>query len=242
MPRPLTFVAGATGYTGRAVVAALRRRGVPVIAHVRPDAVAAEEWRARFEALGAEVDLTAWEDDAMRALLAHRQPGLVFALLGTTRARAAREGISDAYERIDYGLTAMLLRAAWHAGNLPRFVYLSSLGAREDTRSPYLAVRGRLERELRASPLPYLIVRPSFISGGDRGERRPAERVAAIAVDAVLTAAGWLGARTMRDRFSSLTGEELAEGMVALALPERDGRAEADAATIRAALRRLPRP
>jgi uncharacterized protein YbjT (DUF2867 family) len=240
MPKPLTFVAGATGYTGRAVVATLRAHGVPVLAHVRPDSASASTWRARLESLGAEVDHTPWEATALNARLAHRQPGAVFALLGTTRARAKREGITDAYATIDYGLSAMLLRAASAAGNSPRFIYLSATGAREDSRNGYLAARGRLERELRASPLPYLIVRPAFITGSDREESRPGERIAAPVIDAVLGVAGVLGARTLRERYGSLTAAELAQGMVTLGLHERDGRREVDAADIRAALRHPP--
>lgn len=240
MPKPLTFVAGATGYTGRAVVATLRAHGVPVLAHVRPDSASAAEWRARFEALGAEVDETPWDATALEARLAFRQPGAVFALLGTTRTRAKREGIADAYETIDYGLTAMLLRAASAAGNAPRFIYLSALGAREDTRNAYLAARGKLERELRASPLPYLIVRPAFITGSDREESRPMERIASPIIDAVLAVVGALGGGTMRDRYGSLSAAELAQGMVTLGLHERDGRREVDAADIRAALRNPP--
>lgn len=242
MPKPLAFVAGATGYTGRAVVATLRAHGVPVLAHVRPGSTSATEWRARFEALGAEVEHTPWDAPALNGLLAHRQPGAVFSLLGTTRARAKREGIADPYETIDYGLSAMLLRAASAAGNAPRFIYLSALGAREDTRNAYLAARGKLERELRAAPLPYLIVRPAFITGSDREESRPAERIAAPIIDAALAVVGALGGRTMRDRYGSLTALELAQGMVTLGLQERDARREADAADIRAALRQPPSP
>jgi nucleoside-diphosphate-sugar epimerase len=78
------FVAGATGLTGRAVVAELRARGWSAIAHVRPDSGALESWRANFDAIGAEIDTTAWEQDALTATLRERAPSVVFALLGTT--------------------------------------------------------------------------------------------------------------------------------------------------------------
>lgn len=241
MQTPLTavaFVAGATGYTGREVVAALRRRGVTTVAHVRPGSSGADGWQRRFEALGATVDRTPWEDGAMTTTLATLRPTLVFALLGTTRRRAAREGLDDAYERIDYGLTATLLRAARASpsGSAPRFVYLSSVGAREDTRNEYLRVRGRIERALAESGAPYLSVRPAFITGPDREESRPLERVAGAVVDAALAVAGALGARTLRARWASLTGRELAEGMVAIALADPQGRSVVDPVRIREAI------
>lgn len=228
-------MAGATGYTGREVVATLRALGVPTIAHVRPGSSTAATWRARFAALGARVDESPWEAASIRAAIATHRPTHVFALLGTTRKRAAREGITDAYEQVDYGLSAMLLDACVHAGHAPRFVYLSAIGVREDTGNAYLRVRARLERELTASALPYLIARPAFITGSDREESRPAERAAAIVIDGVLGAAALLGARAIRDRYASLTGRALAQGMTVLALASRDARAEADVAALRAA-------
>ncbi len=123
MPAPssaptVAFIAGATGYTGREVVRALRARGIRAVAHVRPDSAQLDTWRARFEAMGAEVDATPWDDAAMQATLAALRPSLVFALLGTTRARAKEaekrheDAASQSYEAVDYGLSAILLRAS----------------------------------------------------------------------------------------------------------------------------------
>jgi uncharacterized protein YbjT (DUF2867 family) len=222
VPETLAFVAGATGYTGREVVYALAERGIPVIAHVRPDSPRLQEWRDRFVRVGARVDATPWEEEALAARLAALAPTHVFALLGTTRARARaseRAGAPAAdYEAVDYGLTAMLLRASARSPGPPRFIYLSSLGAREDTGNEYLRVRGRIEAELRAGALPHLIVRPSFITGPDREETRPAERIGAAVVDAALALAGALGARRLRARYRSRSGTELAEAIVRIAL------------------------
>ena len=216
------FVAGATGYVGREVVRALRAANVDTWAHVRPDSARLSEWRQRFGALGAHVDTTPWEAEAMQARLTDLSPTLVFALLGTTRARAgaaARAGAPPAdYEAVDYGLTALLLRAAATVRPAPRFVYLSAAGVREGTRHPYLAVRARLERELREAPVHYIVARPAFITGDDREESRPAERWQARGLDAALALAGRLGGRALQRRWSSITGGSLASGLVRLAL------------------------
>lgn len=214
------FVAGATGYTGRGVVRALRARGIPTFAHARPGSSSLAACQADFEALGATVDPTPWDAEAMAATLARIQPTLVFALLGTTRGRAASEGLGaeEAYERIDYGLTALLIKAALTAAPGARFVYLSSLGAAADTRNAYLRARGKVEAELQASGAAYTIARPSFISGEDRGERRVGERVGAVLTDGALSLAGALGARRLKARFSSMTGDELGAALVRAAL------------------------
>lgn len=222
------FVAGATGYTGREVVRVLRERGVRTVAHVRPDSAALPRWQAQFGALGAEVDTTPWSEEALTATLRSLSPSIVFALLGTTRARArAAEGSGRAadYEAVDYGLTHLLLAAATRSGARPRFVYLSSAGTRQGTRSAYLAARARIERELREGSLPFVVARPAIITGADRDDPRPLERLAAAAGDAVLGVAARLGARGLAARWRSTTSGTLAAALVRLALdPAAEGR------------------
>ena len=226
------FVAGATGYVGRHVAAALPARGLGPVAHVRPDSRRLDAWRARFAAVGVTVDATPWDEGAMTATLRRVRPAAVFALLGTTRVRgraAAERGARETYETVDYGLSALLLRAARAAaadtGVAPRFVYLSAAGVAPGARNAYLTVRWRMEEELRASGLPFTVVRPAFVTGPDREERRVVERLGAIASDAVLDAAALLGARRLRDRWRSITGPDLAAALVRLALdPAAEGR------------------
>ena len=230
------FVAGATGLTGRSVVHELVARGVPALAHVRPDSRSLASWRERFEAEGVTVDTTPWEEAALTATLREHAVTIVFALLGTTRARgkaAAREGrdaAAESYDAVDYGLTAMLRRAAEASGRRPRFVYLSSMSVAPNTKNAYLAARAKVERELREGALPYTIVRPSFIVG-DRDESRPGEKVGAALVDGALSVASALGARKLRDRYASIRGEDLARALVRLALDPsvENGTVEADA-------------
>jgi nucleoside-diphosphate-sugar epimerase len=251
------FVAGATGYVGRHVVRALAARGVATVAHVRPDSPRLAEFRALFAADGAETDATPWDETALAATFRRLCPTMIFGLLGTTRARikAAADERQVDYEAVDYGLTAMLIRAAKVAQIAPRFVYLSAVGVRSDAapaepqagekaegnvaaslfsasgRSGYYLARWKVETELRASGLPFVVARPSFITGPDREENRPFEHVAAGSLNAVAGLAGALGFRSFRDRYLSLTGAQVAAALVALALEPGvvDGVFEADA-------------
>lgn len=213
----IAFVAGATGYTGREVVRILLARGVRTVAHVRPDSPQVETWRQRFESAGAAVDTTPWDDTEITRTLSVLQPTHVFSLLGTTRARrraSATQGSAESYESIDYGLTAMLIRAAVLSGSRPRFVYLSALGVREHATNPYLLARWHAETMLRASGLPFTIARPSFVTGPDRDESRPLERVGATVVDAAAGIARLFGAERLAGTVRSMTGPELAAGLV----------------------------
>ncbi len=216
------FVAGATGYVGRSVVAELCTRGVETIAHVRPDSTRLAEWTERFSALGASVDSTAWDAVAMSARLCELRPTLVYALLGTTQKRAQQAARSGApasdYETVDYGLSALLLKAASTCEPPPKFVYLSAAGVSDGTRNPYLLARVRLERELRASGVHFIIARPAFVTGDDREEHRPVERLSARVGDVVLALAGALGARKLQQRWASLTGHALAQSLVRLGM------------------------
>jgi nucleoside-diphosphate-sugar epimerase len=212
------FVAGATGYTGQQVVHQLADRGVTVVAHIRPDSPSAARWQDRFRSMNATTDGTPWQPDALVAALRAHQPDVVFALLGTTRARAKRAvrsgGAPADYEAVDYGLTHMLLEATRAAAPSAVFVYLSSFGARMDTGNEYLRARGRIESELARSGLRCVVARPLFITGPDREESRPAERIGAVVSDAVLRAFGLIAGRAARDRFRSITASRLAAALI----------------------------
>lgn len=206
-------------------MSALRAAGVDVVAHVRPDSASLQDWRTRFEALGARVDATPWETEAMRKTLLSVQPQLVFALLGTTRSRTRRvrrqEGKVENFATVDVGLTMMVYDAASLCGSRPRFVYLSSIGVTRDTRNEYLAARAMVEGRLEQGDLPYVIARPSFITGSDREESRPLERMGASLFDFLLRVAALLGARRLRERYRSTTSTILAGALVRLALNDK---------------------
>jgi uncharacterized protein YbjT (DUF2867 family) len=85
---------------------------------------------------------------------------------------------------------------------------------REHATNPYLVARWKAESVLRASGLPYTIARPSFVTGPGRDESRPAERVAAAIVDATAGVARLFGADRLAGSVRSMTGTELADGLV----------------------------
>jgi uncharacterized protein YbjT (DUF2867 family) len=210
------FVLGATGFVGREVVRQLCVRGAKVIAHVRPDSRALDDWRLRFGGLGAEVDDSPWQVDALAARLRTLAVAQLYILIGTTRSRARTDAVDgDIYQAVDFGLTRLAVDAAVAGGTRPRVIYLSSIGADDKARSAYLAARGRAEQAVITSGLPWVIARPSFITG-DRDDRRVGERVAAVASDGLLAVARAFGASKLRDTYRSTSPDILASALIRL--------------------------
>ncbi len=75
-----------------------------------------------------------------------------------------------------------------------------------------------------AGPLPYLIARPSFITGPDRAEFRPGERLGARVSDALLGLARLMGARRLWAHYRSTTAAVLAGALVRSAGDPRTNR------------------
>lgn len=222
----VAFVAGATGYTGRAVVQLLTMRGVRCVAHVRPDSARLDAWRGRFAGAGAEVCTAPWRGPEMGEALADLGVTEVYALTGTTNKRAKALGkaggdaASASHDAVDFGLTRHLVDACLAAGTAPFFVYLSSLGADADSRNSYLRARGRAEDAVAGSGLPFCALRASFITGPDRAEGRPMERASAVVTDGLLAALAVVGAKRLRARYRSIDADRLAALLVELPLDE----------------------
>ncbi|MFT4706055.1 MAG: hypothetical protein ACI81R_003771 [Bradymonadia bacterium] len=220
------FVVGASGYTGQAVVAQCRKQGWHTVAHIRPGSSSLARLQPGFEASGAIVDTTEWDADAFAATLERVRPTIVFSLLGITRSGAKREaaatgGAAPTYREVDYRLTMLAAHAAASVSPQPRFVFLSSLGADAPGGNAYLRARFDVERDLATLGAPFTVARPSFITGDDRDESRPAERIGAAVADVGLGLLGALGAKKMKAKYRSRTADELAASLVRLAADPR---------------------
>lgn len=214
---PVAFVFGATGYVGSAVVEELVRSGAErVVAHVRPGSRSEAHTRERFArtAPRARLESRALEADTLGDLLDAVGPTHAFLCHGTTKKRAAAEKIADPYETVDVGLTRLVCDALRRVEDAPRVVYLSSMGANENARSAYLAARGRAEKAVRTSGLPYTICRAPLISGPDRIETRTGETLARRVLDPIASGLGALGFSRLAGRWTSMDAEEVAEGLV----------------------------
>jgi nucleoside-diphosphate-sugar epimerase len=189
------LVTGASGFVGRAVVAALAARGDAVHAAVRTTADLGNGGAARpafgphvtvvrHGDLGAPVDWTGLlcGIDAVVHLagIAHAGPGIA----------------EERYDRVNHRATAALAAAARDAG-VTRFVFVSSIRAQtgpaadhavseRDTPRPTDAYgRSKLaaERAVATSGVPFTILRPVLVYGpGVKGNLRALMRLAALPI------------------------------------------------------------
>ncbi|WP_276270839.1 NAD-dependent epimerase/dehydratase family protein [Tsuneonella mangrovi] len=147
--RPLVALTGGTGFVGQMVCEALTNEGIAVRALARtiPQAPSDIEW------VGGSLS-----DETALARLVEGADSVLH-VAGLTNAPDPA-----AFEAANITGTQMLLEAAAATG-VPRFVFVSSLSAREPGLSAYGASKERAERLVEASDLDWTIVRPPGVYG-----------------------------------------------------------------------------
>jgi NADH dehydrogenase len=152
------LVTGGSGFVGGHVVHELRGRELPVRCLVRNPHKA-----SKLAAWGCELVEGDMTDPA----------GLRRAVDGAdavVHLVAIRQGRPEQFRRVMVEGARDLLAAAKDAG-VGRFVHMSALGTTEQTKDlvPYYGAKWETEELVRASGLPYVIFRPSFVFGPDGG-------------------------------------------------------------------------
>ncbi len=148
MSGPIIALTGATGFVGRAALAALNKAGCEVRALARtPQDNAEAQWVRGDLANGQALERLVSDAEA------------VIHVAGLTTARDPVE-----FEAANVAGTMAVIEAAAKAG-VPRLVFVSSLSAREPELSAYGASKDRAERLVMASALDWTIVRPPGVYG-----------------------------------------------------------------------------
>jgi uncharacterized protein YbjT (DUF2867 family) len=152
------LVTGGSGFVGGHVVHELRRRELPVRCLVR-DARKA----AKLAAWGCELAEGDMTDPASLRRAVEGADAVVHLV-------AIRQGREEQFRRVMVDGTRDLIAAAKDAG-VARFVHMSALGTTEATKDlvPYYGAKWETEGLVRASGIPYVIFRPSFIFATDGG-------------------------------------------------------------------------
>lgn len=140
------------------------------------------------------------------------QADVAVCALGTTMKIA---GSRQAFWQIDHDYVLDAATIAKQAG-VSVFIYNSSLGADAQAKSFYLQVKGKVENDLAALGFSTLgIVRPSFLDGGARPEKRPGEAIAIFFAKML--------APLIPKRYRAVSTSKVASAMWALAKSQAHG-------------------
>jgi len=153
-------ITGATGFIGRILCKRLRADGYPVSALVRNPRHAADLAASGVTLVPGDLD----DAHALRALLDNCD--VVIHLAGAVRVNS-----QQAFDRTNVRGTQNLLAALAARKELPGFLLISSLAAREPTLSWYARSKDQAEQCLRDGPagLDWAIIRPPAVYGpGDK--------------------------------------------------------------------------
>jgi len=160
----MVLVTGATGGTGREVVGQALEAGFAVRALVRDEARA----RALFGDRVSYVTVDVRDAGAIPAAVA----GVDYVV--STLGSSSRSDPTNSPELIDYGAVKALAESA-HAAGVKQFVLLSSMGVTNPDHmlnkilNNVLLWKKRGEDALRATGMPYTIVRPGGLRDGAKG-------------------------------------------------------------------------
>ena len=152
-------VAGGSGFVGGAIAAELHRRGDHVVILSRQAPAAARgPLPDGVEVRPADVTSGASLAEALRGVDA-----LVISLaFKNSPMEQPRQGRT--FMGVDAAGTERLVAAAREAG-VRRLVYLSGAGAAPDARRVWFRAKARAESAVRASGLPFTIIRPTWVYG-----------------------------------------------------------------------------
>ena len=160
----MILITGGTGFVGSNLIPRMRRSGLPVRAVVRDPDKAQALADQRVEAVPGDISDKASLEKAVAG--AER----VIHLVGIIQ-----EAPGVAFKGVHVEGTRNLVEAARKAG-VRQFFYLSALGARPGAKSEYHKTKWQAEELVRASGIPYTVLRPSLIYGpGDQFTLRLAE-------------------------------------------------------------------
>lgn len=150
------FIAGAGGFVGSRLAGRLSGH----------DLVLPSRDPSKFAARGLKGSFPLFSED-LAGLAAAAAPDIVINLLGVIRETAG-----SSFSLVHEEYTRRLLAGAKAAG-AKKFIQMSALGAGPDSPSAYQRSKAAGEEAVRASGLPYVIFRPSYIYG--EGQRLGAE-------------------------------------------------------------------
>ena len=201
-------VTGGSGFLGRRIAREALRAGDAVVVPTRDPARAAAAWTREQGAPADGVPEPAWLETDLadpaafaRAVAAARPDGVL-------HAAALIRGQPAELLAVNAEATRVLVAELGRDGRRPRFVYVSSFAVDDDPPTPYSESKRRAEEHVRASGLPWVILRPALIYGPGDTDNTPR------LVEAMASGTMWLPGGG-RARIQPVHVDDVAAGAVA---------------------------
>jgi uncharacterized protein YbjT (DUF2867 family) len=153
----MLLVTGATGFLGSHFMKALKKQDRKAKCLVRSPARGARCTSLGFNSVRGSVT----DRHSLKGVL--EGVDTVVHLVGIIEERGGQT-----FEKVHFEGTANLVEEAIVAG-IRHFVYISALGADAESPFPYARTKAQAEHEVRASGIPYTILRPSLVIGNGGG-------------------------------------------------------------------------
>lgn len=216
---------GATGLIGRSIInQAIGREDVRILGIAR---------REMKLPKGVRMELVVAEPDQWGDVIRQEAPDVLISALGTTWNKADKS--EDAFRAVDQELVLNTARSA-HEHGVKHIIAVSSIGADAQSKNFYLRVKGETERDLLKIGFDRLdIFRPGLLRGDRDNDRRVGERLG-IALSPIAD----LFLHGKFRQYRSISGADVADAALALAMRKAAGKFKHDHDAIMRAAHSLP--
>lgn len=216
---------GATGLIGRSIITqAIGREDVRILGIAR---------REMQLPKGVRMELIVAEPEQWGGVIGQETADVLISALGTTWSKADKN--EAAFRAVDQELVLNTARAA-HDHGVQRVIAISSIGADARSKNFYLRVKGEVERDLLKIGFDRVdILRPGLLRGQRSNDRRVGERLG-IALSPLMD----VMLHGKYRQYRSISGEDVADAALALAMRKAAGKFKHDHDAILRAAHSLP--
>ena len=152
---PTIIVLGASGLIGASIATQLRRNGFPVIPVARRFNSAQKNEFGRF---AIETPVVGLDSTALKNLLFEANPDIIVNCIGVLQD-SSRGSVND----VHHGFVERLIAVLTQAHPTKMLVHLSIPGQGSEDRTPFSLTKRKADHIIATSPIPSIIIRPSFV-------------------------------------------------------------------------------
>ncbi|TCK06259.1 NAD-dependent epimerase/dehydratase family protein [Phorcysia thermohydrogeniphila] len=145
------LITGASGFIASHLIKALPQENLILLSR-------SEKLKTKYP----KATFVQFSEEKIGELVVDSKPDVIVNLIGILVEKG-----NNTYEKVHFELTKRLVEAAKRV-NLRKFIHISALGVRPNSRSRYHQSKWKAEEFIRSSGVPYAIFRPSIVLGEEQ--------------------------------------------------------------------------